>query len=90
MLGGRPSVEHFAREQVNFEDLQSLDFERWNQLVGAAPPEIVQEAMTYAAQREDSQEYYEHITPSVRGTDPLGELGGGILGRLASSLLGGT
>jgi hypothetical protein len=88
MLGGRQSVERFAREQANFEDPQSPDFQRWNQLVGAAPPEDVREAMTYAAQRVDSQEYYEHITPGVRGTDPLGELSGGALGRLASGLLG--
>jgi hypothetical protein len=88
MLGGRPSVERSAREQANFEDPQASDFERWNQLVGAAPPEDVQEAMTYAAQRVDAEEYYEHITPGVRSTDPLGELGGGALGRLASSLLG--
>jgi hypothetical protein len=44
--------------------------------------------MTHAAQRVDSQEYHEHTTPGMGGTDPLGELGGGALGRLASSLLG--
>src|SRR5688572_14165573 len=44
--------------------------------------------MTHAAQRVDLHEYHEHITPGLRGTDPLGELGGGALERLASSLLG--
>ncbi|HEX2035750.1 MAG TPA: hypothetical protein VHS99_16355 [Chloroflexota bacterium] len=36
----------------------------------------------------DPQEYSEHIMPGVRGTDPLGALGGGALGTLASRLLG--
>jgi hypothetical protein len=33
--------------------------------------------MAQAARRVDAQEYYEHITPGVCGTDPLGALGGG-------------
>src|SRR5918911_1315953 len=88
LLGGREPLERLAQGQANFEDAQSPDFEHWNQLVGAAPPEEVHEAMAHAAQRVDPQEYYEHITPGVRGTDPLGGLGGGALGRLAGHLLG--
>jgi hypothetical protein len=48
----------------------------------------VQDAIARAAQRVDPQEYSEHITPGVGGTDPLGALGGGALGMLASRLLG--
>jgi hypothetical protein len=44
--------------------------------------------MAHAARRVDPQEYYEHITPGVRGTDPLGALDGGTLSTLASRLLG--
>lgn len=87
-LGGHEPLERLAREEANFNDPQSPDFEHWNQLVGAAPPEAVQDAMARAAQRVDPQEYYEHITPGVHGTDPLGDLGGGTLGKLASRLLG--
>lgn len=39
MLGGRQSLERFAREQANFDDPQLPDFEPWNHLVGVAPPE---------------------------------------------------
>ena len=46
--------------------------------------------MAHAARRVDPQEYYEHITPGVRGTDPLGALGGGTLSTLASLLLGAS
>jgi hypothetical protein len=87
-LGGQEPVERLAREEANFDDPQSPDFAHWHELVGAAPPEAVQEAMARAAQRVDPREYYEHITPGVRGTDPLGALGGGALGMLASRLLG--
>jgi hypothetical protein len=86
-LGGQEPVERLAREEADFEDPQSPDFAHWNELVGAAPPEAVQDAMTRAAQRVDPQEYYEHITPGVRGTDPLGALGQGALGTLAGRLL---
>jgi hypothetical protein len=87
-LGGQEPVERLAREEADFDDPQSPDFAYWNELVGAAPPEEVQDAMAQAARRVDPQEYYEHITPGVRGTDPLGALGGGALGTLASRLLG--
>jgi hypothetical protein len=87
-LGGQEPVERLAREEANFDDPQSPDFAHWNELVGAAPPEAVQDAMAHAARPVDPQEYYEHITPGVRGTDLLGALGGGALGTLASRLLG--
>jgi hypothetical protein len=79
-LGGQEPVERLAREEANFDDPQSPDVAHWNELVGAAPSEAVQDAMTQAAQRVDAQEYSEYITPGVRGTDPLGALGGGALG----------
>ena len=71
MRGGRQSLERFAREQANVDDPPLPDFEHWNHLVGAAAPEDRQAAMTHAAQRVESQESYEHITPGVRGTDPF-------------------
>lgn len=87
-LGGPQHVERMASGQANFDDPQSGDFQRWNQLVGAAPPEHLQEAMTHAAQRVDPQEYYDHVTPGVRGTDPMGSLDRGALGGVAGSLIG--
>jgi hypothetical protein len=61
-LGGQEPVERLAREEANFDDPQSPDFEHWNHLVGAAPPEAVQDVLAHTAQRVDPQEYYEHIT----------------------------
>ena len=82
-LGGQEPVERLAREEANFDDPQSPDFAHWKELVGAAPPEALQDALARAAQRVDPQEYSEHITPGLRGTDPLGALGRGALGTLA-------
>jgi hypothetical protein len=87
-LGGQEPVERLARGEADFDDPQTPAFEHWHALVGAAPPEAVQDAIARAAQRMDPQEYAEHITPGVRGTDPLGTLGGGALSTLASRLLG--
>jgi hypothetical protein len=87
-LGGQEPVERLAREEADFDDPQSPDVAHWHALVGAAPREAVQDAIARAARRVDPQEYSEHITPGVRGTDPLGALDGGALGMLASRLLG--
>jgi hypothetical protein len=86
-LGGQEPVERLAREEADFDDPQSPDVAHWHALAGAAPPEAVQDAIARAARRVDPQEYAEHITPGVRGTDPLGALGGGALSMLASRLL---
>ena len=87
-LGGQEPVERLAREEADFDDPQSPDVAHWHALAGAAPPEAVQDAIARAARRVDPQEYSEHITPGVRGTDPLGALGEGALSMLASRLLG--
>jgi hypothetical protein len=76
-LGGQEPIERLARKKADVDDPQSPDVAHWNALMGAAPPEAVQDAMAHAARRVDAQEYYEHITPGVRGTNPLGALGGG-------------
>jgi hypothetical protein len=70
-LGGQEPVERLAREEADFDDPQSPDVAHWNELVGAAPPEAVQDAMAQAARRVDPQEYYEHIT--VGDTRRLGK-----------------
>ena len=86
-MGGSEKVERFARGEADFADDRSPDFQHWNDLVGAAPPERLREAIGEAARRVDSREYDDHVTPGVGGTDPLGGLGKGALAGLAASLL---
>jgi hypothetical protein len=91
MLGGSQEVERraerFSRGEANLHDRNSPDFQTWNQLVGAAPPEYIHEAAAQAARRVEPNDYYDHITPGVRGTDPLGGIGRDGLGALAGALL---
>jgi hypothetical protein len=56
-LGGEEPVERWARGQANFDDPRSSDVAHRHALVGAAPPEAVQEAVAHAARRADPQEY---------------------------------
>ena len=41
LLGGRAPLERFANDQAQFDDPNSPDQERWNQMVSAAPEEDV-------------------------------------------------
>lgn len=88
LLGGGQR-ERFVDQKADFDRDDTDDFNKWNELVGSAPPEQVQEAYTHAARQVPHEEYNEHVTPGARGTNPLGELGGGMLGGLAGKLLGG-
>ncbi len=63
-LGGQEPVERLAREEADFDDPQSPDVAHWHALVGAAPPEAVQDAIARAARRVNPQEYSDHITPA--------------------------
>jgi hypothetical protein len=91
VLGGPQQVQQqaqrYANGQANFQDPNSQDFQNWNQMVGSAPPQVNQQVFTQAAQQVDPQQYYEHITPGVGGTNPLGGLGQAALGTIGGTLL---
>ncbi len=59
-----------------------------HQLIQNAPPQAFQQQVTQALQQTPPQEYQDHVTPGVGGTNPLGNLGKGMLGSLAGSLIG--
>ncbi|MGI8904871.1 MAG: hypothetical protein ACR2IE_00065 [Candidatus Sumerlaeaceae bacterium] len=88
ILGG-PQGDRFQKQQADFSRPDTDDFNKWTELVGSAPPDKVEEAYTHAARQVPNDEYRDHVTPGVRNTNPLGELGGGMLGTLAGRLLGG-
>jgi len=88
ILGGQQG-ERFTQQKADFSSHQTDDFSKWNDLVGSAPPDHVEEAYTHAARQVPHEEYRDHVTPGVGGTNPLGDLGGGMLGTLAGRLLGG-
>ncbi len=69
-------------------NLQSQDYDNWNQMVGAAPPERFGRATYDAIRQVDPREYYEHTQPGVGGTDPFGMLPSDRRAGLAQLLLG--
>ena len=69
-------------------NLQSQDYDDWNQMVGSAPPERFGRATYDAIRQVDPREYYEHTQPGVGGTDPFGMLPTDRRSNLAQSLLG--
>jgi hypothetical protein len=68
--------------------LQAQDYQEWEQMVGAAPPEQFGRATYDAVRQIDSQDYYRHTQPGVDGTDPFGSLQPQQRSGLAESLLG--
>src|SRR4051812_47178722 len=88
LLGGQEHIERMAHGQGNFADPNSDDHQRFGQMLGHADPQDLQAAISNAAKQGDPQEYADHVTPGVGGTDPLGAVGQGGLSTIASALLG--
>ncbi len=72
----------------NISPEQPNDQRDMGQFLGGVPQDTFQEHTVDAMSRVDPQEYQNHITPGVGGTNPLGGLGKGLLGSLAGSLMG--
>jgi hypothetical protein len=72
----------------NMDPAQPNDEQDMGQLMSSVPQEHFQRQAAQALQQTDPQEYQNHITPGVGGTNPLGNLGTGMLGSLAGSLVG--
>jgi hypothetical protein len=72
----------------NMDPAQPNDQQNMGQLMGGVPQDAFQQHATNALSQMDPQEYQNHVTPGVGGTNPLGSLGKGMLGSLAGSLLG--
>jgi hypothetical protein len=69
-------------------NLQAQDYQDWDQMVGAAPPEQFGRATYDSVRQLDPQEYYRHTQPGIDGTDPFGTLQPRQRSSLAESLLG--
>jgi len=80
-------LQNFAAGHGNFADANSQDHQGFQQMVQQAPPGLLSQIFGHTAQKMDPQEYSDHVTPGVGGTNPLGSLGSGGLGMIASALL---
>ncbi len=92
LLGG-DDAQRFAGGQGNFQTANSPDQQKLQSALSQLTPQQSQQVFSQAAQQMDPQQYAQHITPGVNGTNPLGALGSGGLSTIASLLLqhlGGT
>lgn len=69
-------------------NLQQDDYDNWNQMVGSAPKEKFGRAVYDSIRQVNPDEYYEHVTPGLGGTDPLGSLSQGQRGGLLQTIFG--
>jgi hypothetical protein len=84
---GGDKLKQFEKGQGNFEEQSSSDQSALQDLIKRMDPKQLQEVLARSAQQMDPQEYADHVTPGVGGTDPLGQLKGGGLASIASVLL---
>lgn len=88
MIGGEGALGNMAAGQGDYSDPNSPDHQNFQNMVRNAQPGVLQQIFSHVAGRMDPQQYSDHVTPGVGGTNPLGSLGSGGMGMLASALLG--
>lgn len=86
-LFGGQDAQRMAGGQGDFQNPDSPDMQRMHAMLSRTDPQQSQQAFAQAAQQMDPQEYAQHITPGMGGTNPLGGLGAGGLGTIASTLM---
>jgi len=69
-------------------NLQKDDYDTWNEMVGSAPKEKFGRTVYDSIRQVDPDEYNEHVTPGLGGTDPLGSLNQGQRGGLLQTIFG--
>jgi len=74
--------------QAQGSNQQPVNYNDWNQMVGSAPPEQFGQAVSGAISQIPPEQYQQHVTPGMGGTDPLGQLPQGEIAGVAQSVLG--
>jgi hypothetical protein len=87
MLGGEHEVQRMANGQGNFDDPNSPDHDRLGKMLGHASPDELQSAIGQATAQTSADDFANHVTPGVNGTNPLGDVGKGGLSTIASALV---
>jgi hypothetical protein len=85
VIGG-DTLKRLSAGKGNFDQPDSADQQSLQDMIKNADPKKLDEIFGRSAQQIDPQEYSDHVTPGVGGTDPLGNLGAGGLGAIASAL----
>ena len=86
MFGG-DDAQRLASGGGDFQNSNSPDIQRIQTMVSQTSPQQLPQIFSQVAQQMNPQEYAQHITPGVGGTNPLGGLGSAGLSTIASTLL---
>jgi hypothetical protein len=84
---GGDKLKKFQNGDGDFENQGSSDQGALQDLIKRLDPKQLQQILAQSSQQVDPQEYADHVTPGVGGTDPLGQLKGGGLASIAAVLL---
>jgi hypothetical protein len=87
MLGNDQNVQRMANGQANFNDPNSPDHDHLDKMLSHASPDELQSAIGQATQQSNPDEFADHVTPGVNGTNPLGDVGKGGLSTIANALV---
>jgi len=84
---GSENLQRLSAGQGNFDNQNSPDLDALSEMIKKLDPNQLQQVLGKSARQIDPEDYSDHVTPGVGGTDPLGKLGAGGLGAIASVLL---
>jgi hypothetical protein len=84
---GSNRVHQIADGEGDFEEQDSADQMTLQELLRKVDPDQLKAILAQTTRKVDPQEYSDHVTPGVGGTDPLGGLKGGGLAAIAAALL---
>jgi hypothetical protein len=84
---GGDDLKRLSAGQANFDDPNSPDQQHLQEMIKNIDPNQLRQILAKAAQQVDPQEYSDHVTPGVGGTNPLGNLNAGALGSIATVLV---
>ena len=84
---GGDDLKRLSAGEANFDDPDSNDQQNVQELIKNIDPRKLQQILAQAAEKTNPQEYSDHITPGVGGTNPLGSLNTGALGSIAAAFV---
>jgi hypothetical protein len=84
---GGDDLKRLSTGQANLDDPNSSDLQRLQQMIKNIDPSKLQQIFAQSAEQVDPQQYSDHVTPGVGGTNPLGNLNAGALGSIATVLV---
>jgi hypothetical protein len=85
---GNQNLQRLSDGDANLDDAGSPDLQHIQQMLKNIDPDKLQQIFAGAAAETDPQEYSDHVTPGVGGTNPLGNLSTAALGSIATILVG--